>query len=227
LVQWFSYFSRRDLQTLFPGLGWAEPEWNRTVIAQEQVLSREMDAGALGRMQMVDCLTWLPGNMLERGDRMTMAEGLEMRPPFLDKDLVAFGLALPPQLKLRRGEGKWIVRKWAADLVPPAVIRRKKWGFRVPLKQWFRAELRPMLHDYLTAKRGLCGSFGDVKAVSRLLSQHLDEQVDLSTSLWTLLSAEVWYQDVYLSRPQNRSAASPASIRVSDGDATLAENGPV
>jgi asparagine synthase (glutamine-hydrolysing) len=178
-------------------------------------------------MQMVDCLTWLPGNMLERGDRMTMAEGLEMRPPFLDKDLVAFGLALQPQLKLRGGVGKWIVRQWAKDLVPATIIGRKKWGFRVPLAQWFRAELRPMLQDYLTAKRGLCGSFGEVRIVDRLLSQHFDEQADLSTSLWTLLSAEVWYQDVYLSRPQNHFAAPAASIRVPDGDANLAESGPI
>jgi asparagine synthase (glutamine-hydrolysing) len=227
LVQWFSYFGRADLQSLFPDLGWTEPDWDRTVTAQQQVLSREEGDGALGRMQIVDCLTWLPGNMLERGDRMTMAEGLEMRPPFLDKELVAFGLALPPQLKLRRGQGKWIVRRWAADLVPAAVIQRKKWGFRVPLAQWFRAELRPMLHDYLTAKRGLCGSFGDVKNVSRLLSQHLGGQADLSTSLWTLLSAEVWYQDVYLSHASNRPAVAPALASVPRGDANLAESGPI
>jgi asparagine synthase (glutamine-hydrolysing) len=69
---------------------------------------------------------------------MTMAEGLEMRPPFLDKALTAFGLGLPDRMKRRGRIGKWIVRRWAADLLPGEIVNRRKWGFRVPLDQWFR-----------------------------------------------------------------------------------------
>lgn len=197
IAQWFSYMDQRDLKRLLPGLGWTDADWNETVRPQQEALARMTALGPLARMQTADCLTWLPGNMLERGDRMTMAEGLEMRPPFLDKALVAFGLALPDRLKVRGGAGKWIVRQWAAQVLPPEIVQRRKWGFRVPLDQWFRGPLRSMLHDYLLSADGLCGTYGDRAEIARFLDGHANGEFDASTALWTLLSVEVWYQDVF------------------------------
>lgn len=197
IAQWFSYMDLRDLKRLLPGLGWTEADWNETVRRQQETLARMADRGPLARMQMVDCLTWLPSNMLERGDRMTMAEGLEMRPPFMDKALVAFGLALPDRLKLRGDVGKWIVRQWAARALPSQIVQRRKWGFRVPLDAWFRGPLRPMLHDYLLSADGICGTYGARAEIARLLDSHATGASDASAALWTLLSAEVWYQDVF------------------------------
>jgi asparagine synthase (glutamine-hydrolysing) len=200
VVQWFSYMDQEELRAILPGLGWRGPEWEKTTEPQAQALSSLRFGGRLYRMQAVDCRTWLPGNMLERGDRMTMAEGLEMRPPFLDKELVAWGLALDHRLKVRGGAGKWVVRQWAADLVPKEILGRKKWGFKVPLAQWFRGPMRTMLFDYLSAKDGVCGAFGDRATVVRLLENHDSGRLDASAPLWTLLAAEVWYQDVYRRR---------------------------
>ena len=120
-----------------------------------------------------------------------------MRPPFLDKDLVAFGLALPERLKVRGSVGKWIVRQWAAQVLPPEIIQRRKWGFRVPLDQWFRGPLRTMLHDYLLSSDGFCGTYGSRAEIVRFLESHSKGESDASTALWTLLSLEVWYQDVF------------------------------
>jgi asparagine synthase (glutamine-hydrolysing) len=210
LVQWFSYFDRHDLQALLPGLGWTDADWAETVASQTGALERMDGGGSLRRMQSVDCLTWLPGNMLERGDRMTMAEGLEVRPPFLDKELCAFGLALPDNLKVRGGVGKWIVRQWAAELLPAEIVNRQKWGFRVPLVDWFRGPLREMLYGYVSSGHGLCAEFGDPEAIKRLLRSHDSGDVDASESLWTLLSAEVWYQHVYLERLQDSVVSAVA-----------------
>jgi asparagine synthase (glutamine-hydrolysing) len=166
-------------------------------------------------MQAVDCLTWLPGNLLERGDRMTMAAGLEMRVPFLDKALVPFGIALPDHMKVRGRKGKWIVRQWAREKLPPAILARRKWGFRVPLAQWFRGHLRPMLFDYLRNPRGLCGTYADPKTLEHLLTSHDSGRTDANLALWTLLSAEVWYQDVFLPRvgaPDASRTRSPAAV---------------
>ena len=116
LVQWFSYLDRPDLAALLPGLGWSDEDWTGTMDAQRSALRRASGWSPLARMQIVDCLTWLPGNMLERGDRMTMAEGLEARPPFLDTRLAAFGLALPDRVKVRLRSGKWIVRAMGQTL---------------------------------------------------------------------------------------------------------------
>lgn len=204
IVQWFSYMDRRDLQALLPGLGWSDADWSSTIVGQEAALAAIDGGSPLLRMQAVDCLTWLPGNMLERGDRMTMAEGLEVRPPFLDKALTAFGLALPDHLKVKGRVGKWIVRQWGADLLPPEILQRKKWGFRVPLAEWFRGPLRTFLFDYLTNSQGLCSAYGDPKQIAAILARHDVAEVDASAALWTLLSAEVWYQDVYLQRAQER-----------------------
>ncbi len=208
LVQWFSYMDREDLRRFFPGLGWTDADLKRSVEMQRQTLGEVRSDAPLYRMQAVDFATWLPGNMLERGDRMTMAEGLEVRPPFLDKELVAFGLALPDRLKVRGKVGKWIVRQWAKDLLPPQIVNRGKWGFRVPLALWFRGPLREMLHDYLGRRDGLIGRYGNANAVASLLEVHDSGSTDASDTLWTLLTAEVWYCDVYLPRLRARSAQS-------------------
>jgi asparagine synthase (glutamine-hydrolysing) len=210
IVQWFSYLDRSDLLRLLPGLRWTPEDWAGTVTAQESALRQADGVAAAERMQMVDCLTWLPGNMLERGDRMTMAEGLEARVPFLDKELVAFGLALPPRLKIRGKVLKWIVRRWAAQWLPPAIFNRPKWGFRVPLAEWFRGHLRAMLHDYLTAHDGLCATYGNRPAIDALLEEHQSGRIDANLSLWTLFSAEVWYREVYLVRNRHKSTREAA-----------------
>ena len=157
LVQWFSYLDAKNLRALMPGLGWTEADLARTTQSQIAALAEFPSETALFRMQATDYATWLPDNMLERGDRMTMAEGLEVRPPFLDKELVAFGMGLPDNLKVRRGVGKWIVRQWAKDMLPPEIVNRGKWGFRTPLALWFRRPMREMLHDYLSRRDGLIG----------------------------------------------------------------------
>lgn len=210
LVQWFSYLSPDDLRRLLPGLGWTPSDLEMTTASQSLALAEFPAETPLFRMQATDFSTWLPGNMLERGDRMTMAEGLEARPPFLDKDLVAFGMSLPDRLKVRGRVGKWIVRQWAKDLLPPEIVSRRKWGFRVPLAAWFRGPMRDMLYGYLTDAGGLIDEYGNRAAVTQLLEAHDSGQLDASEALWTLLTAEVWYRDVYLRRLRRRSEMAAA-----------------
>jgi asparagine synthase (glutamine-hydrolysing) len=216
-VQWFSAMDQSELGSLFPGLTWSDEAWAATAGSQGLALKSAAAMDPLSRMQVVDCLNWLPCNLLERGDRMTMAEGLELRPPFLDKALVGFGLALPPHMKIKRGTGKWIVRQWARRLLPSAIVDRKKWGFHVPLAQWFRGRMRPMLFDYVGRANGLCGQYGDRKAARALLDAHDSGKIDAHRSLWTLLAAEVWYQDVYLPRRSAVTDVSPAQGTLSVG----------
>jgi asparagine synthase (glutamine-hydrolysing) len=209
LTQWFSYFDRADLTALFPGLAWTDDAWSATVADQQVALARAAALTPIGRMQVVDCLSWLPGNMLERGDRMTMSEGLELRPPFLDKQLVAFGLALPDRMKVRGKWTKWIVRQWGAHELPPSIHRRPKWGFRVPLAKWFKGELREMLFDSVGDANGVCGTYGDRREILKLLTQHDSGAADHNLALWGLLSVETWHQGI---RKSNR-LAPPTSYR--------------
>ncbi len=197
LVQWFSYLERQELTTLLPGLDWTDSNWERTTESQRAILASVGDADALVRMQTVDCLSWLPGNLLERGDRMTMAAGLEARIPFLDRRCVAFGFALNERYKVRGETLKWIVRRWADGLVPREIIQRRKWGFRVPLAEWFRGGMRDMVWQTLLDPNGLCGTFGYRAAVERLLESHDSGRIDANLALWTLLASEVWYQEAF------------------------------
>jgi asparagine synthase (glutamine-hydrolysing) len=208
LAQWFSYVERESLTEWLPGVGWSEQDWSATLDAQRAALGLVQGWTPLARMQALDCLTWLPGNLLERGDRMTMAEGLESRPPFLDKELVAFGLALPDRMKVRGRVGKWIVRRWANDLLPPSVLNRPKWGFRVPLAQWFRGDLRSFARDHLLRSDGLVANLGDAAAVRRILDMHTEGREDLNLTIWTLLTVELWWSSNRVCREGIRTYAS-------------------
>ena len=209
ISEWFSSTGRGSLYALLPGLNWTDAVWSGTTAVHEDALSFMSGWGPLRRMQMIDCLTWLRENILESNDRMSMAEGLEMRPPFLDKELAAFALALPNRLKVRDGAGKWMVRQWSIGALPKTIRQRKKWGFRAPLAEWFRGPLREFAADYLTSSRGVCGQFGDPTRVSTLIDAHSSGRIDASATLWTLMSTEVWYQDVF----RQSDSIPPASAR--------------
>lgn len=207
LVQWFSYMDRELLSSLLPGLEWTDAHWNETIRNQAEALRGTSLTDAVARMQYLDALTYLPCNLLERGDRMTMASGLEARFPFLDRELFPFGIGLESRHKLRGRESKVLLRRLARDVLPPAILARRKWGFRVPLERWFRGALRPMLRDHLDARAGLCGTYGDRARIARLLDDHHSGATDANLTLWTLLTAEVWYQHVYQARDNARQGS--------------------
>lgn len=204
MTQWFSYLDRARLAALLPGLGWNDAQWDQTLAPQRDAVTLASWDGRLARMQGVDCLTWLPGNLLERGDRMTMSASLEMRVPFLDASVAIFGLALPDHCKLRKGQGKWLLRRIADNRLPPSIIKRKKWGFRVPLARWFRGPMRDLLESSLTTPGGIAEAYADRKAVRALLDNHLAERTDASWELWTLLATDLWWRHA-------RSPIAPAA----------------
>jgi len=147
----------------------------------------------LRRMLLADCGNWLSDNLLERGDRMTMAASVELRPPFLDHRLVELGFALPDRVKLRKGVGKWILREIARPLVPAEIIERPKSGFRVPLDAWFRTSLRDMAWDLLSSPTSFVNEVFDPAQVRQLLERHDQGRADEDIRIWTLLSLEIWH----------------------------------
>jgi asparagine synthase (glutamine-hydrolysing) len=192
-LQWFS-LSQAQLQAVLPGLDWSDRTWLQDINdAIGLTQSNERESG-ITRMQILDCATWLPGNMLPQAERMSMAEGLELRSPFLDSRLASYLLAMPDDMKIRHGQQKWALRSWARDRLPLEIARRRKWGIKPPFGTWLRGPLRSMLNDYLSSNHGLCAQFADRAALSALIERHQRGWVDATNVLWTLLSAEVWYQ---------------------------------
>jgi asparagine synthase (glutamine-hydrolysing) len=152
----------------------------------------ELDGDAVRRLGLVDLSSWLADNLLERGDRMTMASSLELRPPFLDNRVVEFALALPSNVKLHRGVPKWPVKELAKRFVDADIADRPKVGFKVPLSEWFRGKLEAPLRDLLTGPDSHVASWLDRQAVETLVDDHVAGRRDLGKQLWPLFSLELW-----------------------------------
>ena len=148
----------------------------------------------LRRMLYVDCHTWLADNLLERGDRMSMAASIENRPPFLDHELVELAFRVDSSLKVKGRSGKWIVKEIARRHLPANIVDRKKVGFRVPLDEWFRGGLKDYVHDLLLGRDAFVSRYLERTAIEGLLQDHLRGRRNEELRLWTLLGFEVWHR---------------------------------
>jgi len=146
------------------------------------------------RMLRADCGTWLAENLLERGDRMTMSASVELRPPFLDNDLVELAFSLPSNVKVRRGITKWVVKEVARSYLPDEIVDRRKVGFRVPLDVWMRGALQEMTHDLLLANTSFASQVFDRSVVASLVKSHDEGRSSEEAALFTLLSLEIWHE---------------------------------
>lgn len=149
------------------------------------------------RMLVHDLQTWLPDDLLERGDRMSMAASLEMRPPYLDRNLVDLAFRMPDSLKVRRGHRKWILKQVAASYLPALIINRPKIGFRVPLDAWFKDGLDTMARDLLLSSDSFVCDVMDRRTVAKTLDRHVRGRANEARALWTLLSLEVWHRQYF------------------------------
>jgi len=133
-----------------------------------------------------DLLSYLPNDILTKVDIASMANGLEVRCPFLDREVVDLALRMPTALR----RGKSILRRAFRDLLPGSILRRGKMGFGVPLTEWLRGPLRPLLEDAMAtlAGRGLL----EPAEIRRLTSEHLSGAADHRDRLWLLLVLELW-----------------------------------
>lgn len=149
-------------------------------------------ASSLRRALYFDQSSWLPDNVLERTDRMTMAASLEARAPFLDHRLVEFVSTLPDALRVRGLATKWILRQALRPLL--AGLRPRKAGFAIPVGAWLRGELSDWLLDHLRGAGSITRPFYDATALDRLLDEHLSGRRNHEDILWTLLNLEIWHR---------------------------------
>jgi asparagine synthase (glutamine-hydrolysing) len=143
------------------------------------------------QMMLVDLETYLPGDILTKVDRMSMAVSLEARVPMLDHLVVEFAMGLPSRLKLQRGTGKLVLREAIAGLVPAPVLSRPKQGFAVPLDRWFRGPLRYRV-DALTRKDARISEWVDSQAVQRITTEHLSGRRNHQDGIWRLVVLDGW-----------------------------------
>ncbi len=143
-------------------------------------------------LQFLDLRLYLQESILVKVDRASMACSLEVRAPFLDRELVEFVIGLPSGLKLRRTKLKYILKKAMNGLLPKEVIHRPKKGFGVPIAKWVKGPLKELFQDLLSPERIKREGFLNPEYVATLLKEHLNHKVDHRKKLWTLLVWELW-----------------------------------
>jgi asparagine synthase (glutamine-hydrolysing) len=163
----------------------------RLLSSYREVLAAVPRASLLSRLLYLNARTYLLDDLLPKMDRMTMAHGLEGRSPLLDRPLAEYVAALPDALKRQGATGKVVLKKAIEDLIPPGILTRPKHGFGVPLGDWFRKELRPLVEDVVLHEPRL-GRWIRVEELRALYDEHRAGRNDRGHQLWTLLTLELW-----------------------------------
>jgi asparagine synthase (glutamine-hydrolysing) len=160
----------------------------------------------VARMQHVDLFTWLRGDILVKADKMTMANSLELRVPFLDPEVFRVASAIPLHEKITRETTKHALRRALRDIVPAHVLNRPKLGFPVPIRHWLRKDLhdwaRGIVEDSGTAE------FLDIAAVHRMLDEHRAGPRDYSRRIWAVLVFMVWH-GIFVEQRMNPAVPEP------------------
>lgn len=149
-------------------------------------------ADPLDRLLDLNLRTYLLDDLLVKADRMSMAHGLEVRSPFLDADLAAWAIQLPPRLKLRGASLKRVLKHSLRGDMPPEILRRRKRGFGVPLDRWFRDDLRSYVDDMLGSAQARVRTHVRGEALDALIADHAAGRRNVGAALWTLLTLEVF-----------------------------------
>ena len=181
-------FSDEQLRAVLRGFraGWTHTDVTAPVYAE----SSGWDPVA--RMQHIDLFTWLRGDILVKADKMTMANSLELRVPFLDPEVFAVASRLPFDQKITRTTTKYALRRALEPIVPPHVLNRAKLGFPVPIRHWLRSgELMDWAYGMIDASQA--GRFVHTAAVHAMLDEHRAGESDHSRRLWTVLIFMLWH----------------------------------
>jgi asparagine synthase (glutamine-hydrolysing) len=200
-------YRRDDLRNLL------SPEVSPLVSAYQPWASkaRYMESSSsnwLSRIQALDIDNYLPMDILTKVDRMSMAHSIETRVPLLDHKLVEFAATIPPEMNLKGGVTKYILKQAMRGILPDAIIDRPKRGFAVPLQYWFRGKLGPYVRDLLLGESGRRRGLFNLNYVESMVDRH-DKGENLDLQLWALISFEVWARTfIDGSSPRARRAAA-------------------
>lgn len=196
-MYWRRYWPEVDIQRLLPGVS-PEAIDPDTTLADYASVCSEIDAfRGVDRMLYLDLQTWLPNDILHKADRASMAHSLEVRSPFLDRNLVEFLFSLPPEFKLRRRKTKILLRDMLRGKISQNVADTPKRGFNAPMGQWLRSDpLRTAVHDQLRRSASARMIGVDPDFVDQLLREHDAGRRNRANEIWPLYVLIVWAEKV-------------------------------
>ncbi len=167
---------------------------NGDIYADARDLLKDCDATSeIEQMQFLDINFYMAEDILTKVDRASMAVSLETRAPFLDPRVGQFAASLPLDYKLHGSKGKYILKKAVETLLPGEILHRSKKGFGVPIAEWLKGTLNPLMHDLLAPERIRSQGIFEKDYVKRLISEHEKGLASHHKQLWTLLVFQLWY----------------------------------
>ncbi len=192
VVRWGSFFTEDEKDDLYtPEMRAAVHAGPSSALLSES-FARALADTRLDRTLSTDVQNYLPGALLPKVDRMTMAHSLEARSPFLDHQLLEFAARLPTTCKVRGTTTKRILRETFADMLPPSITQRSKMGFSVPLNLWFRNTLREPAREILFASDTRLHSYLRRERMQAIFDEHVSGKAEHGKRLWALLTLEMW-----------------------------------
>jgi asparagine synthetase B (glutamine-hydrolysing) len=148
------------------------------------------------QMQFLDMNFYMAEDILTKVDRASMAVSLEVRAPFLDPRVAEFAASLPLEYKLKGNKGKYILKKAVEPLLPKNILQRPKKGFGIPIAEWLKGRLNPLMHDLLAPNRlKNQGLFDEKFHVQKLIKEHETGAASHHKQLWTLLVFQLWFDN--------------------------------
>jgi asparagine synthase (glutamine-hydrolysing) len=147
------------------------------------------------QMQFLDINFYMAEDILTKVDRASMAVSLEVRAPFLDPRIAQFAASLPLEYKLKGNKGKYILKKAVEPLLPKTILQRPKKGFGIPIAEWLKHRLNPLMHDLLAPERLKQQGLFDAEFVQKLIKEHETGAVSNHKQLWTLLVFQLWFDN--------------------------------
>lgn len=193
-LRWVGVFDRDTLDPLLDKDFSAHTQGAESDLV-ERVGEAFTRAEPIDAAQRVDLQLYLPDDLLVKADIASMANSLELRSPFLDREIVEFAMRLPLNLRIRGSDRKYLIKRAFADVVPRENMYRRKQGFAVPIGAWFKAELRDLLRDTLCSQRARGRGYFNPEQIARLVDDHIASRADHAHRLWALLVLELWHRE--------------------------------
>lgn len=194
LSDWYignaNIFSPREVENVWKGESFARMDLSSLY---EKVPDREDSE----KMQYIDINTWLPGDILAKADKMTMAHSLELRVPFLDREVSDFARRLPPKLKWENYTTKYLLRIVADTLLTPKIARRKKLGFPTPVGKWLDAS-QGELYRSIVENTYIREHF-NVPLIQKLIDDHISGRADNARKIYLFFLLALWY-DIFIEK---------------------------
>jgi len=189
-LQYLSYFTEEEKNGLGVGLGLGRTDEFYKKLTEP---ARQNARDTLHAAMRMDHITYLADDLMPKVDLASMHFGLECRAPFLDHKLLELTAKIPSKMKLRGREGKVILKKALEGVLPQETLQKKKSGFRIPLDNWFRNDLKDFVTDRLLSDTPHKWDFFEKSKVEKMLKGYFDTRIDYSDHIWALLWLDEWF----------------------------------